>query len=98
VDDALEQLETTENLLRRFAERLRETEHAAHRAGALGAEACFLCEGTGNSHDNECPVLSRTKANEDLLAEYEQMFVERQRTISAYIKTPEGLSKLSGRG
>lgn len=98
VDKALEQLENFEDLTRRLAERLRETEHDAHRAGARGSEACPRCEGTGKSHDNECPVLSRTKINEDLLAEYQQIFVDRQKVISAYIKTPEGISKLSGRG
>ena len=98
VDGALKQLETLEDLTRRLAERLRETESFAHHAGALGAETCWSCDGTGDDHEEGCAVPARTKVNVDLLAEYDQIYVDRQRAISAYIKTPEGASKLSGRG
>jgi hypothetical protein len=71
VSGALEKLTALESLTGRLADRLKETEYAAHRAGPREHEACLACEGTGGNHDADCGVLSRRKANEELLAEYE---------------------------
>jgi hypothetical protein len=71
VAGALEKLTALESLTGRLADRLRDTESAAHHSGALGAEICWSCEGTGDSHQEGCAVPKRTKVNEELLAEYE---------------------------
>ena len=66
----VKELEETGALL---AMRLEKTEDAAHYAGALGAEACFSCQGTGAEHSEGCPVLMRRTANKEALGAWEKV-------------------------